>query len=191
MIKNSNNPPWRSSYEQNNYGEFFYSLMRVYQPEKVVELGTLAGYSAYHMARGLRANGKGTLDCYDLWEEYESYSVPKFEAEENLNEFSDIVSLKSRNVIDVDQLYETVDILHVDVDNEGEILEKIIPRWIDKTRQVIVIEGGSDERDRFPWMVKLKKQPIKKWLKDFIRRRGDVECITIEPFPSITIIRKK
>lgn len=188
MIRNLNNPPWRSSYEQNNYGELFYSLVRIYQPEKVVELGTLAGYSAYHIARGLRANGKGTLTCYDLWEKYESYSVPKSEAEENLKEFKDIVSLESRNVVDVDKLYETVDILHVDVDNEGEILQKIIPNWIDKTRQLIIVEGGSLERDRIEW-IKPKKIFISKWLEDF-SRRGDIEYLTIEPFPSVTLIRK-
>src|SRR3989338_5820435 len=70
MDKNPKQIAWYSSYEENNYGELFYSLIRIYQPEKVVELGTLAGYSAYHIARALRANGHGTLDCYDLWGEY-------------------------------------------------------------------------------------------------------------------------
>lgn len=191
MIQNPNPPPWRSSYEQNNYSEFFYSLIRIYQSEKVVELGTLAGYSTYHIARGLKANGKGTLDCYDLWEEYEFYSVPKSEAEENLKEFRGIINLNTHNVVGIDKSYETVDILHIDVDNEGEILEKIIPNWIDKVRQLIIIEGGSAERDQEEWMIKFNKAPIKKWLEDFAHRRGDIEYITIEPFPSVTIIRKK
>jgi len=38
MVKNSDNPLWHSSYEENNYGALFYSLIHVYQPEKVVEL---------------------------------------------------------------------------------------------------------------------------------------------------------
>lgn len=184
-------PLWYSSYEKNNYGGLFYSIMRVYQPEKVVELGTLAGYSAYHIARGLRANGKGTLDCYDLWENYEFSSVPQIVAEENLKEFMDIVRLKSRNIINVDKLYKEVDILHVDVANEGTILEKIVPFWIDKVRQLIIIEGGSKERDKVEWMIKYKKMPIKSWLKVFKSKRPDIEYLTIEPFPSITIIRKK
>lgn len=181
---------WRSSYEKNNYGELFYSLMRIYQPEKVVELGTKAGFSAYHMARGLRDNGRGSLDCYDLWEKYKFSSVPKSVAEKNLEEFKDIVNFKLIDVIGVDKKYGAVDILHVDVSNEGGILQKIIPYWIDKTRQFIIIEGGSAERDKVEWMIKYKKMPIKKWLKDFSRQRGDIEYFTIEPFPSITIIRK-
>lgn len=181
---------WLSSYEKNNYGDFFYSLMRVYQPEKVVELGTKAGFSAYHIARGLKANGKGSLDCYDLWENYEFNSVPQSTAQENLKEFKDIVHLKLCNVIGIDKDYKTVDILHVDVSNEGEILEKIVPYWIDKTRQFIIIEGGSPQRDKVKWMIKYKKIPIIRWLKDFARRRGDIEYTTIEPFPSVTIICK-
>lgn len=206
--------PWYSSYEQNNYGELFYSLIRVYQPDKVVELGTKAGYSAYHIARGLKTNGKGTLDCYDLWEDYEFNSVPKSVAEENLKEFKNIISFKLSNAIGIDKIYKTVDpvrspklnkfrqmsnehltsngvdMLHVDVSNHGEILEKIIPYWINKTRQFIIIEGGSSERDQVRWMIQFNKLPIKNWLEDFARKRSDIEYFTIEPFPSVTIIRK-
>lgn len=191
MNKNLQNPLWHSSYEKNNYGDFFYSLVRVYQPEKVVELGTKAGYSAYHIARGLKANKKGTLDCHDLWEKYKFNSVPKAVAEENLKEFKNIISLKQGDAVGVDKSYKMIDILHVDLSNEGVILEKIIPRWIDKTCQFIIIEGGSDERDKIEWMIKFKKMPIKKWLEDFARKRSDTEYLTIEPFPSVTIIRKR
>lgn len=231
------NTPWHSSYEENSYGDFFYALMRIYQPEKVVELGTKAGYSAYHIARGLKANGHGTLDCHDLWEAYaETYGfgyTSKTAAEENLKEFKHIISLKLSDAIGVDKEYEMIDILHVDLDNDGEILEKIVPEWIDKTRQLIIIEGGSAERDesdvatdykKMPvtqWLADLsgreakimkgiidksdktgrfvvigghpkhKNKPIGQWLKSLNSRRKDIEYFTLEPFPSITIIRKK
>src|SRR3989344_1640559 len=102
---------WYSSYEENNYGEFFYLLVRVYRPEKVVELGTKAGYSAYHIARGLRANGRGTLDCYDLWEKYEFSSVPKAVAEENLKEYNDIVTCALQDATTAHHTYSSVDIV--------------------------------------------------------------------------------
>ncbi|OGH24593.1 MAG: hypothetical protein A3B47_03895 [Candidatus Levybacteria bacterium RIFCSPLOWO2_01_FULL_39_24] len=184
------NPPWYSSYEKNNYGDFFYALMRVYQPKKVVELGTKAGYSAFHMARGLTANGKGKLDCYDLWENYKFNSVPRSLAEKNLKKYKKIVSLSLRNAIGVDKRYKEIDILHVDLSNEGGILEKIIPYWIDKVRQVIILEGGSKEHDKLPWIKKFKKIPVEKWLADFIRKHPNIEHVTIEPFPSVTILRK-
>lgn len=185
--RNVKRPPWYSTYEENNYGELFYSLMRIYQPELVVELGTKGGFSAYHIARGLNANQKGKLYCYDLWEHYEFYKVAK----KNLREFENIVNLEIRNAQGVDQVHKTVDILHVDLGNQGETLEKIVPLWIDKVRQLIIIEGGSRERDERGWMIKNKAVPIRNWLEDFSRRRTDIEYFTIEPFPSVTIIRKK
>lgn len=184
-------PPWYSSYEKNNYGDLFYALMRVYQPRKVVELGTKAGYSAYYMARGLKANGKGKLDCYDLWEKYPFRSVPKSVAEKNLKKFKNIISLKQQDAIGVEKKYKTIDILHVDISNDGEKLEKIISPWIDKVRQLMIIEGGSREHDELDWMVKYEKIPIRKWLEDFSRRRGDIEYFTVEPFLSVTLIHKK
>lgn len=184
---NRKRPPFYSTYEENNFGELFYSLMRVYQPEKVVELGTKGGFSAYHMARGLKANGKGELFCYDFWENYGFLSV----AQKNLKEFESIIHIEMRNAFGVEKIHETIDILHIDLGNEGEILEKILPLWIDKTRQLIIIEGGSAERDNRGWMIKNKVMPIRKWLEDFNRRRPDIEYFTIEPFPSVTIIRSR
>jgi hypothetical protein len=190
-MKSHSSPPWYSSYEENNYGDLFYSLIRVYKPDKVVELGTKAGFSAYHIARALRANGRGSLDCYDLWEKYKYNSVPKSVALKNLKEFKDIINFKLTDVTDIDKAYKTIDILHVDLSNSGEILDKIIPKWIDKTRGFIIIEGGSDKRDKIEWMTKFKKIPIKQWLLNFAHCRGDIEYLTFEPFPSVTIIRKK
>jgi predicted O-methyltransferase YrrM len=136
-------PPWYSSYEKNNYGDLFYALVRIYKPKKVVELGTKAGYSAYHIARALRANGKGHLYCYDLWEKYPFSSVPKSVAQKNLRKYEDIVKFKLNDARKVYKLHKSVDILHVDLSNEGKILNKIIPAWINKTRQLIIIEGGQ------------------------------------------------
>lgn len=187
MSRNIKRPPWYSTYEENNYGELFFSFMRIYQPETVVELGTKAGYSAYHMARGLEANGKGNLICYDSWEHDAMYKM----ARRNLKGFEKIVQLERRDALGLERNHEKVDILHIDLGNHGGILEKIIPLWIDKITQLIIIEGGSSERDKRSWMIKLKVMPIKKWLEDFSRINADIEYFTIEPFPSLTIIRKK
>lgn len=184
-------PPWHSSYEENNYGKLFYALIRVYKPKKVVELGTKAGYSAYHMARGLKANGKGHLYCYDLWEKYPFHSVLKSVAEKNLKKFKDIVSLSLEDAFSVEKKHKTVDILHIDLSNDGEKLEQIVPKWIDKVRQLIIIEGGSLEHDNLEWMIKYKRRPIRKWLKTFKSKRPDIEFITIDPFPSVTIMKRK
>ena len=46
----------RSSYEENDYGQVFYNLIKIHKPEKVVELGVLDGYSSLHFAKGLKDN---------------------------------------------------------------------------------------------------------------------------------------
>ncbi len=183
--------PWFSAYEENNYGELFYALTRIYQPRKVVELGTKAGYSAYYIAKALKANGTGSLDCYDLWEKYKFNSVPKSVAEKNLKQFKDIATLRLADDASVATKYKTVDILHIDMGNHGEILEAVVPKWINKVRQLIIIEGGSPERDQVDWMKKYKKQSLAKWLNDFKKRHKNIETFTIDKFPSITLIRKR
>lgn len=182
------NVDWKSSYETHNYGEIFYALMRVYRPKKVVELGTKAGYSAYHMARGMRENGKGSLDCYDLWDQYPFNSVPDSEVATNLQDFTDILQLHKADAQVVAALYESVDVLHVDLSNDGALLNKILPAWISKVRQLIIIEGGSFERDSIDWMKKFHKEPIAPWLKTFCAQHK-MEFVTIDPFPSITLIK--
>lgn len=182
---------WFSFYEKNNYGNLFYSLIRIYKPNSVVELGTKAGYSAYHIAKGLKDNQKGHLICYDLWENYQYASVPEKVAKRNLKEFGKLINFRHRNAIGSEKDFKEVDILHVDLSHDGEILEKVVPFWIDKVSQIIIIEGGSKERDQVEWMIKYKKKSISKWLRDFSRKRGDIEYFTIKPFPSITIIIKK
>lgn len=181
-------PPWYSSYEINDFGEIFYSLILVYKPTKIVELGTKAGYSAYHMARALKENGKGKLHCYDLWDKYKYNSVPKSVAEKNLKVFKNIIAFKLCDAIDVDKKYKIIDILHIDLGNHGKVLNKIIPPWINKVRQLIIIEGGSSERDKIEWMLKYKKIPITRWLKDFKKKNPDIEYLTINKFPSLTLI---
>ena len=53
----------------------------------------------------LSENGKGTLDCYDLWEKYEFNTVSKTVAEKNLKEFKGIITLTLGNVIGVERNY--------------------------------------------------------------------------------------
>lgn len=185
---------WSSSYEENGYGDFLYSLIRTHKPNKVVELGTKDGYSAYHIAQGLRANQKGTLDCYDLFENFESNehfdTTPMSAAVKNLKEFEDITLIESKDAITVHKNYDEIDILHIDLHNTGEILDLTVPPWIDKVRQLIIIEGGSKKRDQVEWMVKLNKLPINPWLNQLKEQRSDLQIITLEPSPSLTLIKK-
>jgi hypothetical protein len=178
---------WKSSYEEYDYGSVFYGLIRAIKPLLVVELGTKAGYSAFYIAKALKENGKGKIHCYDLWEKYQYNSTPIKEAEDNLKEFikEGIITLNQRDVLGVDKDYESIDILHVDTGNHGGILNEIIPYWLPKVKSLIILEGGSEERDQVDWMKKYNKVPIRDWL---YKNKNKFNYIVLKNFPSLTII---
>ncbi len=183
-----NESRWLSSYEINNYGDLFYGIVKLIKPKKIVELGVKGGFSVFFMAKALKENGFGNIDAYDLWEKYPYSSCPKTHAEDNLKEVLDVVNLFQEDVIGVEKRYESVDILHIDLSNCGEILEQTIIQWLDKVKSLIIIEGGSEERDNVDWIKKYNKIPIRKWLKE---HENELEYFTFNPFPSITFIKKK
>ena len=186
-IKRQEESKWKSSYEENDYGDIFYGLVRVIKPKLIVELGTKNGYSAFHMAKALKENGYGKIHCYDLWEKYQYNSCPMSVAEENLKEFvnSGTAVLKLRDIIGIDKDYDSVDILHIDLGNHGKILEQIIPYWLPKVKSLVILEGGSEERDNVEWMKKYNKQPIRNWLN---KRKNKFQYIVLKSFPSLTLI---
>ncbi|MEK6760752.1 MAG: class I SAM-dependent methyltransferase [Nanoarchaeota archaeon] len=182
---------WKSSYEENNYDSVFYALIRSIRPKIVVELGTKNGFSAFHMAKALKENGFGEIHCYDLWEEYEFHSCTMAEAEANLKEFVDsgTAKLKLMDAAEVGKNYhDSIDVLHVDLSNKGEILEQIIPQWLPKVKSLIILEGGSEDRDKVDWMVKFDKQPIRDWLK---KNSDKFNYIILKNFPGLTLLQPK
>lgn len=179
---------WLSSYEENDYGPLFYALVRMLKPDKIVELGTKAGYSAFYMAQALRDNGSGTISCYDLWEKYAYTSCPLSIAKENLKEFSDIINFYQKDVSEVKPA-EHVGILHVDLGNDAEIIDKVFSEWENKS-DMIIVEGGAPERDRVEWMFKYNKKPMSPWLEE-MSQKSKLKYFTFPKFPSLTLIYPK
>ncbi|GAG35096.1 unnamed protein product, partial [marine sediment metagenome] len=145
-------------------------------------LGTSTGYSAYYVAKALKENEKrgikGRIDCYDLWEKCGGCKMKI--AEENLLEYNDVINLIQRDAFEVYKNYDFVDILHIDLDNDRNILEKIVSKWIGKANYII-FEGGSKERDNYPRVE--KHASINEWLK-----KDKYDYTTLTPFPSLTVI---
>ena len=68
---NYKNPNVESSYNENNIGQTLYDLVLELKPKKIIEFGTLNGYSAISMAMALHEIGEGgKIICYDLWDSY-------------------------------------------------------------------------------------------------------------------------
>ena len=139
----------------------------------------------------------GHLDAYDLWESYryrhgDMESVQKLIDSEGLTEF---VTLHKGDAFEVHKNYDkkSVSFLHVDISNDGEILERIMELWHPKMQggAIIAFEGGSKERDKVDWMKKYNKKPIYPVIyKNEIINKYYVYG-TYKLFPSLTVMMNK
>lgn len=188
----------QSSYKQNALGELFYDMVRDECPEHIVEIGCLEGYSLLHMIKAVEEHNYSTrIDVYDLWKSYQykhnSMEIPK----SNITKAgldNSIVSFHKSDAFEVatDFSNNSVDILHLDISNDGDKLEKIIVQWKDiiKPGGIFIFEGGSKERDNIDWMIKYGKTPIRKFIENS-KALKQFNLKTVEVFPSLTICRRK
>ena len=80
------------------------------------------------------------------------------------------------------------DIIHIDIANNGDVYEYAIQNYIKKLKKngILLLEGGSKERDNIEWMIKYNKQKINSIISKY---KNNYEIITIGTIPSITIIK--
>ena len=179
-----------SSYVDNNYKFLFYSFVKMIKPRKCVELGVLNGYSLFSMAMALRDNGFGKITGCDLFEDYhykhQKYDMVKSQVKAyNLN---NQITLKKGNAFESSKLFNSIDLLHVDISNNGETLKQVFNQWADKVKKVMLFEGGSRERDNVDWMIKYKKPKISNTLAYIEAYYPEWSIYVIEPYPSLTIL---
>ena len=177
-----------SSYADNHIGITIYDYVRKTKPSRVVEFGTLHGYSAICIGLALRDNGFGTIECYDLWEEYEFNHTTMERTRENIEKYNlaDIVKLKKGDVYSVCKKIDKFNLAHIDISNDGKRLDKILTllaRHIN-TGSDILFEGGSIERDKQSWISKNNKTPI-----NDIKSKFDYYVLDSR-WPSLSLISK-
>jgi predicted O-methyltransferase YrrM len=179
----------RSSYLQNNYGKLFEALVLVHSPKLVVECGILDGYSLFSMARTSKECIFFGIDLFDSYEfkHGNKEALEEIIKRENLN-----VKLIKEDAIKIATNFSdsSVDILHIDISNDGEILPKVFDAWKSKIANggLFIFEGGSKERDEIEWMMKYNKIPISNFKNSL--KKEEWEFITLSPYPSLTICKK-
>lgn len=192
----------KSSYQQNNWGSFFYGIVRALRPRQVVELGTYHGYSAVHMAAAMRDNGirLSGINAIDLWQDYPfnrcSIDIPRtlFSRNRLDGHTEPSVFFLEEDALFASTLFRLgcIDLLHIDLSNDGSVLASMVSDWEPKLADdgVILIEGGSVERDDVEWMHKYGKRPIREWLMSpWVNKHFN--WVTLDPFPSLTIMRRR
>jgi predicted O-methyltransferase YrrM len=191
----------RSSYKENDFGKTFEMMVIGYKPTLVVECGILDGYSLYHLANATKINSqaeyfKGHVIAFDLFDEYQYKHGNPIDIYNRMKALgvSDYTTILQGDAFKVHDRFddESVDMLHVDISNDGNTYLEIIKRWYTKIRKGghIIFEGGSVERDSVEWMVKYKKRRIRTVLPIIVgTKKWSVSVLN--PFPSITILRKQ
>lgn len=180
------NPDIESSYRENDIGKTFYDLVLHHKPKKIVEIGILHGYSTIAMAMALDELGEGHIFAYDLFEDY-PYKHGSIEGVmKNLKRYGveKYVTLTKKNFDQWIAQPEPFDLLHVDISNNGDIIEKLyaaVKKDIERGA-IVIFEGGSEERDQVEWMSKYNKRAM---------RGIAVPYELINPsFPSLSMIKK-
>ena len=180
----------KSSYKNNiNYKDIFSTICFLKKPSKIVEFGILDGYSLKSFVNNI--DSSCNIQAYDIFEEFNGNSAKKdklidiFKSYENVNiDYGDY--FKMHNILEK----ESIDILHIDIANNGDVYNFAFTNYIDKIKNngIIILEGGSYERDNVEWMIKYNKSKIRPILNNFSSKYN---ILTIGDIPSLTIISKK
>jgi len=95
------------------------------------------------------------------------------------------VTINYRDFYEVHKDISNIDIIHIDIANNGDVFEYAINNYLPKLSEngIMIMEGGSEQRDNVEWMITYNKPKIQPVIKKY-----GFKVIGI--FPSITIIRK-
>jgi predicted O-methyltransferase YrrM len=180
----------KSSYlNKIDFGKLFSTIVFVKNPKLIVEIGILDGFSLKSMVD--QTSNNCDINAYDLFDDFignhSNYS-------ELINTFKNYNNVKILfgNFFDIYQIYNdnSIDILHIDIANDGDIFEFMFKNYIQKMNKngLIIMEGGSLERDNIEWMTKFNKKKIIPVLEKYNRIYN---IFTIPDFPSVTLIKFK
>jgi len=181
----------KSSYNVSNlgYNDLFKTLILMVQPGKIVEFGILEGYSLLSFIQNSYPDC--IINAYDIFDKFNGNGADKMIIEK----FKEYNNVK----IEEGDFYEkyisfednSIDILHIDIANDGDVYKFTIDNYLSKIsdKGVIILEGGSKERDEVRWMIKYNKTPINPYIKK-LQKRLDIIVEVIEKYPSVTIIKK-
>jgi len=151
------NPNIASSYRNKAMGQILYDAVIKSNAKIIIDIGLFDGYSTVCLALAAQKTG-GIVYAYDLFDDYE-YARAKIDiVNKNLKKYSvdNIVHVKKLSFNDWIERKEKFDILHVDISNTGETIEKLYKEFKEylPLKRRIFFEGGSKERDEQDWMIK-------------------------------------
>ncbi len=175
---------FNSSYKENNFDQIFKTICQTIEPMSILEIGILDGYSLKSFLSHTSKECK--ILAVDLFEDYK-YKNSNYE--ETKNKFLDNknVEIEYGNFFNQHLKKNNYDLIHIDISNDGEIFKFATENYLPITNKIMILEGGSEERDNVEWMLKYKKPKINNFLQTI---KDNYRYQIVEKFPSITIFYK-
>lgn len=157
-------------------------------PKKIVEFGILEGYSLLKFAE--TSSPDCIIEAFDIFDNFNGHHANQSAI---LDKFANYPNVKIRYG-DFYKKFEdladnSIDILHVDIANNGDIYEYVFKNYMCKLTQtgILILEGGSRERDNVEWMDKYSKPKMQPVLEKYA---DHFNIKTLGTVPSLTIIYK-
>lgn len=179
-----NKKKFSSSYSKNNFDIVFKKICGEVKPESILEIGLLDGYSLNSFVNHSSKDTK--IIGVDLFESYE-YKNSNYQNIKAMFSSNKNVEIFHGDFYNYYKTSNNFDIIHIDISNDGDIYQFSIENYLPITNKLLVLEGGSEDRDNVHWMTKYKKPKINDFLNSL---EVSVQYQTIELFPSITIFNK-
>ena len=172
-----------SSYNNKiSFGDILKSINFILNPKTIVEVGILEGFSLKCFVES--SNNDTVIKAYDIFEEFNGNHAQKDKLVSLFKDY-DNVSIEYGDFYKVHKNINDVDIIHIDIANNGDVYEYAIKNYLPRLSEngVMIMEGGSEERDNVEWMIKYNKPKIQPIIKKYGFK-------VIGNFPSISIIKK-
>ena len=175
-----------SSYNNKvTFGDVLESIVFAVNPRSIVEVGILDGFSLKCFAD---SSSKDTvIRAYDIFEEFNGNHADKETLTTSFEGYNNVL-INRGDFYKVHSDINDIDIIHIDIANNGDVYEYAIKHYLPKLSEkgILIMEGGSMERDNVEWMPKYNKPKIQPIIEEY-RNRCYIK--TIGRFPSVTLIR--
>jgi len=168
-----------------DYSAVLKSVYFCTRPKNVVEIGIGLGFSLNCFVE--LSSPQVKIRAYDIFEDFDGNHAS---FEKTSKKFPS-VSVQYGDFFKLHKLIDdrSLDILHIDVANNGEIYQFVFDNYLTKltTTGIVILEGGSKTRDNMEWMKKYNKPPIAPILE---RNKIKFKILTLGEDPSITLIKQ-
>lgn len=165
-----------------DFGEVLETIVFLQNPKTIVEFGILEGYSLTKFLNSSNAS----IKAYDIFDDFNGNGANRQDIEAKFREHKNVT-------IEYGDFYKTkidkVDLIHIDIANNGDTYRYALENYLPKLTEngIMVLEGGSKERDQVEWMIKYGKPPINPVIKEYSEKGYDIKVVG--KMPSLTIVK--